>query len=145
MGCSVWNAYNFIAGLPRCCVARSPTLSRNANGDNDEEDSSEYVSGLFNVKSSTVTSNPGSVSLPTVARQLISFQLLALQDDFHVTALGTKFIKFCEPWTISWETSGFRRGAVKVPLFLESGRRMLVSVYKLIFFFYAFFAPRILI
>ena len=59
-------------------MARSPTLSGNANGDKDDEDSSEYVSGLFNVKSSTLTSNPGSVGLPTVARQLIPYQLLAL-------------------------------------------------------------------
>jgi hypothetical protein len=45
----------------------------NANGDSDDEDSSELVSGLFNVKSSTVTSNSGSVGLPTVARQLIPY------------------------------------------------------------------------
>ena len=82
-------------------MARSPTLGRNANGDNDDEDSAEYVLGLFNVKGSTVTSNSGSVGLPSLARQLIPCQLLALQDDFHVSGLGTKFIKFCEPRTIS--------------------------------------------
>jgi hypothetical protein len=73
-------------------VALSPTLSRNAHGDNDEEDSSEYVSGLFKVKSSTVTSKSGFVGLPTLARQLIPYQQLALQDDFHVTGLGTKLL-----------------------------------------------------
>ena len=77
-------------------MARFSTLSRNANGDNDDEDSSEYVSGLFNVKSSTVTSNPGSVGLPIVARQLIPYQLISPRDGFHVTALGTKFINICE-------------------------------------------------
>jgi hypothetical protein len=78
-------------------VARSPTLSINANGDSDDEGNSVYVSGSFNVKGSTVTSDSGSVCLPTVARPLIPYQLLAIQDGFHVTGLGTTFVKFCEP------------------------------------------------
>jgi len=146
MGCSAWNVYNFIAGLPRCCVARSPTLSRNANGDKDDEDSSEYVLGLFNVKRSTVTSNPGSVGLPTVARQLIPYQLLALQDDLHVTGLGTRFIKFCEPWTISWETSGFRRRAVKVLALPEIWVSYVgIWLQSYFIFFCVFVAPRVVI
>ena len=118
-------------------MAGSPTLNRNANGD-DNEDSSECVSGLFNVKGSTVTSNWGSVGLPTVARPLISYQLLALQDGFHVTGFGTNFISFVNLEHYRERLQASVVVQLRSSLFLEFGHRTLVSGYKFIFFSYVF-------